>query len=103
MSFGVLLRRWRALRRLSQLDLALDAEVSTRHLSCVERGHNLVAFELGPMNVQVLGNVAVVQTSVAEKRFEDGKDISGKFVFMDLMEKRAGKWVIVRTLGARVS
>jgi transcriptional regulator with XRE-family HTH domain len=38
MSFGVLLRRWRALRRLSQLDLALDAEISTRHLSCVERG-----------------------------------------------------------------
>ena len=38
MSFGFLLRRWRALRRLSQLDLALDAEVSTRHLSCVERG-----------------------------------------------------------------
>jgi len=65
--------------------------------------HNLVAFELGPMKVQVLGNVAVVQTSVAEKRFEDGRDISGNFVFMDLMEKRAGKWVIVRTLGARVS
>ena len=38
MSFGILLRRWRALRRLSQLDLALDAEISTRHLSCVERG-----------------------------------------------------------------
>jgi ketosteroid isomerase-like protein len=65
--------------------------------------HNLVAFELGPMNVQVLGDVAVIQTSVAEKRFEDGKDISGKFVFMDLMEKRAGEWVIVRTLGTRVS
>jgi ketosteroid isomerase-like protein len=65
--------------------------------------HNLVAFELGPMNVQVLGDVAVVQTSVAEKRFEDGKDISGKFVFMDLMEKRAAKWEIVRTLSARVS
>jgi hypothetical protein len=42
--------------------------------------HNLVAFELGPMNVQVLGNAAMVQTSVAEKRFEDGKDTSGKFV-----------------------
>ena len=38
MSFGVLLRRWRALRRLSQLDLALDADISTRHLSCVETG-----------------------------------------------------------------
>jgi transcriptional regulator with XRE-family HTH domain len=38
MSFGVLLRRWRAARHLSQLDLALDADISTRHLSCVETG-----------------------------------------------------------------
>lgn len=37
-NFGVLLRRWRAARHLSQLDLALDAEISTRHLSCVETG-----------------------------------------------------------------
>ena len=35
---GVLLREWRAARRLSQLDLALAAEVSARHLSCVETG-----------------------------------------------------------------
>lgn len=35
---GLLLREWRAARRLSQLDLALDAGVSTRHLSCVETG-----------------------------------------------------------------
>jgi hypothetical protein len=52
------------------------------------------------MDVQVLGNVAMVQTSVTEKRIQDGKDIRGEFVFMDLLEKRAGKWVIVRTLGA---
>ena len=37
-NFGVLLRRWRAVRHLSQLDLALDAEISTRHLSCIETG-----------------------------------------------------------------
>lgn len=35
---GVLLREWRAVRRWSQLDLALDAGVSARHLSCVETG-----------------------------------------------------------------
>lgn len=35
---GVLLRRWRAARRISQLSLALDAGISTRHLSCVETG-----------------------------------------------------------------
>lgn len=35
---GALLREWRAARRLSQLDLALEVGASTRHLSCVETG-----------------------------------------------------------------
>lgn len=35
---GTLLREWRTVRRMSQLSLALDAGVSTRHLSCVETG-----------------------------------------------------------------
>jgi transcriptional regulator with XRE-family HTH domain len=37
-SAGELLREWRDRRRLSQMDLALDAGVSTRHLSFVETG-----------------------------------------------------------------
>jgi transcriptional regulator with XRE-family HTH domain len=36
--FGAHLRHWRQHRRLSQLDLAQEAEVSTRHLSYVETG-----------------------------------------------------------------
>src|ERR671913_375135 len=35
---GDLLREWRERRRLSQLALALDAEVSTRHVSFLETG-----------------------------------------------------------------
>jgi transcriptional regulator with XRE-family HTH domain len=35
---GDLLREWRERRRLSQMALALDAEVSTRHLSFLETG-----------------------------------------------------------------
>ena len=35
---GDLLREWRGARRMSQMDLALEAGVSTRHLSCVETG-----------------------------------------------------------------
>jgi transcriptional regulator with XRE-family HTH domain len=35
---GRLLKHWRAVRRLSQLDLALAANVSARHLSFVETG-----------------------------------------------------------------
>jgi transcriptional regulator with XRE-family HTH domain len=36
--FGVLLRRWRERRRMTQADLAYAAESSTRHLSCLETG-----------------------------------------------------------------
>jgi ketosteroid isomerase-like protein len=64
--------------------------------------HKLLSFEIGPMNVQVFGDVAIVQASVTEKRLHDGKDVSGQFVFMDLLKKRGDKWVIVRTLGAKV-
>lgn len=35
---GSLLREWRERRRLSQLDLALNAEISQRHLSFIELG-----------------------------------------------------------------
>ncbi len=35
---GDILRIWRRRRHLSQLDLALEAEISQRHLSCLESG-----------------------------------------------------------------
>jgi ketosteroid isomerase-like protein len=62
----------------------------------------LLWFENGPMNVQVYGNVAVASASVKEKRTRDGKDTSGEFVWMDLLENRDGKWVVVRSEGARL-
>jgi transcriptional regulator with XRE-family HTH domain len=37
---GAQLRAWRSRRRLSQLDLALDAEISARHLSFLETGRS---------------------------------------------------------------
>lgn len=37
-SFGGLLRHWRTQRKMSQLDLALESEVSQRHLSFLESG-----------------------------------------------------------------
>lgn len=39
-AIGDLLREWRQRRRLSQLDLAIGAEVSARHLSFVETGRS---------------------------------------------------------------
>ena len=38
--FGVLLRRWRERRRMTQADLALGADSSTRHLSYLETGRS---------------------------------------------------------------
>lgn len=37
---GVMLRDWRRRRRLSQLDLALEADISSRHLSFLETGRS---------------------------------------------------------------
>jgi len=37
---GVLLREWRARRRVSQLDLSLSVGVSARHLSFIETGRS---------------------------------------------------------------
>jgi transcriptional regulator with XRE-family HTH domain len=37
---GELIRFWRTRRRLSQLELALDASLSTKHLSFVENGRS---------------------------------------------------------------
>jgi len=39
-AFGSLIKAWRARRRLSQLDLALDAELSQRHVSFLESGRS---------------------------------------------------------------
>jgi transcriptional regulator with XRE-family HTH domain len=43
---GELLRQWRERRRLSQMELDLNAEVSTRHLSFVETGRSQPSREL---------------------------------------------------------
>ena len=59
-------------------------------------------FENGPIDVQVFGNVAVACARVKEKRSQNGKDTSGEFVWMDLLENRGGKWVVVRSAGARM-
>jgi uncharacterized protein (TIGR02246 family) len=59
-------------------------------------------FEMGPMTVKVMGNVAVVQGSDTEKSKTEGKDSSGKYVWMDVFEKRDGKWQAVRSQNAMV-
>lgn len=45
-SFGEQIKLWRAQRRLSQLDLALESEISARHLSFVETGRSKPSREM---------------------------------------------------------
>jgi ketosteroid isomerase-like protein len=72
-------------------------------LADFESSHNrLESFENGPIDVRVFGNVAVAYGSVSEKRLHAGKDVSGNYVWMDLLENRNGKWVVVRSAGAKV-
>ena len=51
--FGMHLRHWRQHRRMSQLDLAQEAEISTRHLSYVETGRSAPSRETYQLNFEL--------------------------------------------------
>lgn len=52
---GTLLREWRAMRRMSQMDLALEAGISTRYLSCIETGKSQASREMVTTLADALG------------------------------------------------
>jgi transcriptional regulator with XRE-family HTH domain len=58
---GPLLRRWREARHLSQLDLALEAEVSARHISFLETGRAT------PSREMVLTLASVLEVPLRER------------------------------------
>lgn len=45
-TIGGLIREWRTRRRMSQLDLAMEAEISQRHLSFIESGRSVPSREM---------------------------------------------------------
>jgi transcriptional regulator with XRE-family HTH domain len=53
-NFGRLLKQWRERRRLSQLALAVDAEISSRHLSFIETGRAQPSREMVLLLTRVL-------------------------------------------------
>lgn len=59
--FGDMLRDWRARRRLSQLELAMSADVSARHISFLETGR------ARPSRAMVLRLAEVVDAPLAER------------------------------------
>jgi transcriptional regulator with XRE-family HTH domain len=60
---GPLLRRWREARHLSQLDLALEAEVSSRHISFLETGR------AEPSRAMLLTLANVLEVPLRERNF----------------------------------
>mgnify|MGYP006319951703 CR=1 FL=1 len=60
-SFGDLMRGWRRRRRVSQLELALEAEVSARHVSFVESGRSM------PSRAMVLRLAAALDVPAREQ------------------------------------
>jgi ketosteroid isomerase-like protein len=58
--------------------------------------HKLESYEYGPVDVKVLGNVAVVQGSITETRITDGQPHTVHVAFMDVFAKRGENWVVVR-------
>jgi ketosteroid isomerase-like protein len=82
-----------------------DGAVETReaYLADIKSGASkLMSFEFGPMDVKVIGTVAIVQGSDTEKSSSKGKDSSGKYAWMDVFAKRDGKWQAVRSQTAMV-
>src|SRR5512144_244283 len=51
---GTLLKQWRERRRMSQLALAVEAEISSRHLSFVETGRSRPSREMVLLLAEVL-------------------------------------------------
>ena len=67
-------------------------------LTYVKSGkHKLQACEFGPIDVKVLGNVAVLQASLTERRVKDGQVETVRIACMDVFEKRGDRWVVVRS------
>src|ERR1700685_1091445 len=60
---GTLLRRWREARHLSQLELALEAEVSSRHISFLETGR------AEPSRAMLLTLASVLDVPLREQNF----------------------------------
>ena len=59
--FGSLMKHWRQRRRLSQLDLAIEADVSSRHVSFIETGRS------APSRAMVLRLAAALDVPLRER------------------------------------
>jgi ketosteroid isomerase-like protein len=64
--------------------------------------HKLVAFDFGPSDVKVFGDVAVAQGSVTETSAGDGQRSTIQVAYMDVWVKRGDKWVVFRSFSKKL-
>lgn len=85
------------------IEVSNDGRKLTRNqlIAGVKSGRVKVeSIELGPLDVKVLGDVAVVQGSHVERSTTNGQPTSAEVVWMDVFANRNGKWVAVRSQSA---
>jgi ketosteroid isomerase-like protein len=77
------------------------ASTKESFLTDVKSGaHRLLSFELGPQDVKMFGNIAVVQGSVTERRV--GHQGTFHAAYMDVFENRGGEWMVVRSFAKKI-
>jgi ketosteroid isomerase-like protein len=74
---------------------------SIEELKSGESGNASV--ELGDMTVKVFGSTAVVIGSDTEKSTYHGQDSSGRYAWMDVFVKRAGRWQAVASQSTKIA
>jgi ketosteroid isomerase-like protein len=74
------------------------AETKAQFIAEIKTGKDVItSFDFGPMDVKVIGTVAICQGSDTQKATMDGQNQSGHYAWMDVFALRNGKWQAVRS------
>ena len=86
------------------LDPTVRSSVTKKQLLAFVESPDYVvsAMKFPPFLVRVFGSTAVVQGTNDTVASLNGKDASGSFVWLDVFEKRDGRWVWIVTQGGEV-
>ncbi len=86
-------------------EITSDGSVLTRaeDLDELVGGYHATSLQLSDIAVHVYGSAAVVSGISEEQSSYRGKDTSGRFRWMDVWVRRAGKWVCVASTDARIA
>lgn len=75
----------------------------TEDLKELVDGYHATSLLLSDIEVQMFGDAALVSGVSEEKSSYRGQDTSGRFRWMDVWVRRAGRWVCVKSTVARIT